>query len=1000
MKRAILYSALALVLLWLPLCLLGAADSMNLPPDHDRLLAKAVENGDINIIVKLKVDNLQHLTRQSTRFRQVKPGQRFPNAGREADARLAAAIGQEADRLLNELEGMEFRLNHRYNAFPYLAMTVPAETLALLQSLPRVEKTIEDHLRRLPPSMKHQTNKLSQTNLLNSTELTGARSAWALGYSGKGWYVAVLDTGILRTHEFFQGKTIIEACYSSEKDCPNNKSSMTGSGSAAPFDSSYDGYDHGTHVAGIAAGNNGMDKFGVAKDSNIIMVQVFSKFSAEDCGDTPCIASWDSDQIKGLDYVYSLRSTYSIASVNMSLGGGSFSSYCNEQSQTEAIDMLKAVGIATIVATGNDYACGVVSAPACIESAVAVGASNNEDSEAVFNNYHPTLQEFFAPGSFINSSVASSDTAYAYKSGTSMAAPHVAGAWAILKQAVPNASVDTVFSNLQETGTPIASSWCGSRTVPRPNIDTALVQMITAGGGTSAISLNRSELYFNAVSGGAVSSPQQVSISIDGGSTENWTVSTDKSWLNCSPGAGGKYGIITVSVNPAGLAQGNYSGRVSITAIGAANSPEMFNVYLNVIAASQDQLPFGTLATPVNGATLSGSIPVTGWALDDIGIDKVEIYNGVSYVGEAVFIEGARPDVQTSYSDYPHSYKAGWGYMLLTYFLPGGGNGKYTLTARAIDVSGNSVNLGSTTINLNNSARKKPFGAIDTPAQGETISDDWYINWGWVLTPQPNYIPSDGSTINVWIDGKNIGHPVYNINRSDLAAFFPGYANSEGAAGYLRIYTGSYANGLHTIQWTTADNAGNSDGIGSRYFLIQRNGGLSVSQYYSPNPGLVHSKKPVHRTLPVEIDMRTGVRVNPVNTQHTIETNKPDQPVKLSVVTGTRLNPAARDISSDRQGICHIEIHETERLEIHFKEHTQAVLSLTPLPTGSTLDGKNGIFYWLPGPGYVGTYDFEFILRKPSGVWIPAAVRIFILPQGRIGTDREVRESDLNNRSG
>jgi subtilisin family serine protease len=262
-----------------------------------------------------------------------------------------------------------------------------------------------------------------------SVSLIGADAAWDLGYTGAGWYVAILDTGIRRTHEFFQGKTIVEACFSNGGDCPNGQTEMAGPGAAAHYENIYQGWDHGTHVAGIATGNKGT-YFGVAKDSHIIAIQIFSRFSADECGGTPCVMSWSSDQLKALEYVYLLRGTYSIASVNMSLGGGSYSTYCDTDSRKSAIDNLRAVNIATVIATGNNGYCGYVSSPSCISTAVAVGATDKTDVEAYYSNWSVALQDLFAPGSSIRSSTGDSDNSYESWSGTSMATPHVAGAWA------------------------------------------------------------------------------------------------------------------------------------------------------------------------------------------------------------------------------------------------------------------------------------------------------------------------------------------------------------------------------------------------------------------------------------------------------------------------------------------------------------------------------------------------------------------------------------------
>jgi uncharacterized protein (TIGR01370 family) len=238
-----------------------------------------------------------------------------------------------------------------------------------------------------------------------------------------------------------------------------------------------------------------------------------------------------------------------------------------------------------------------------------------------------------------------------------------------------------------------------------------------------------------------------------------------------------------------------------------------------------DTAPFGNFDTPLNGAAVSSSIAVTGWALDERALESVKIYReqggNLFYIGDAVFVEGARPDIQQAYPGYPNNNKAGWGYMLLTNFLPGGGNGTFTLHAVARDNGGHGVTLGTATITCDNEHAVKPFGAIDTPVQGGIASGNKYVNFGWALTPRPNSIAIDGSTIDVRVDGVKVGHPVYNLYRSDIASLFPGYANSQGAVGYFILDTTAYSNGVHTIQWTVRDSAGNTDGIGSRYFIIQ-----------------------------------------------------------------------------------------------------------------------------------------------------------------------------------
>jgi hypothetical protein len=213
-------------------------------------------------------------------------------------------------------------------------------------------------------------------------------------------------------------------------------------------------------------------------------------------------------------------------------------------------------------------------------------------------------------------------------------------------------------------------------------------------------------------------------------------------------------------------------------------------------------------------------------------VTKVEIHrnpvsgetvppSGRIYVGDATFVAGARPDVAALYPSYPNSTRAGWGYMLLTNMLPNQGNGAFTLHAYAWDDAGTSTLLGSKTITCANATSTKPFGTLDTPAQGGTATGAAYAVWGWALTPQPGVIPATGATLQINVDGIPRGTPTYNIYRSDIATLFPGYANSSGAVFNYILNSLSYPNGLHSIAVSVTDNLGRTEGIGSRYFWVQ-----------------------------------------------------------------------------------------------------------------------------------------------------------------------------------
>jgi hypothetical protein len=255
----------------------------------------------------------------------------------------------------------------------------------------------------------------------------------------------------------------------------------------------------------------------------------------------------------------------------------------------------------------------------------------------------------------------------------------------------------------------------------------------------------------------------------------------------------------------------------------------------------------------------------------------------------------------------------------------------------------------------------KPFGAIDTPAQGGTASGSSYVNFGWALTPLPNTIPKDGSTIKIWVDGIPLGHPVYNQYRQDIAALFPGYNNSAGAVGYYYLETGKYENGVHTIAWSVTDNAGNIDGIGSRYFTIQ-NTGTSASDRSLAVPGVQWS------------DLNVGMERIPI-----------DHVQPLRIRKGYNLNIEPEVIYPDDSGNITIEIKELERVEIHLDESTVNIepgtLNVIPLPIGAALDHERGIFAWQPGPGYLGDYELVFVGKTRTGEIMQKFITIRIKPK-------------------
>jgi subtilisin family serine protease len=377
----------------------------------------------------------------------------------------------------------------RFAIIPFMAIEVNLTELNALIRLAEVTSIEEDRV---------ATHSDSQ-----STTVTGASAAWngVPGFTGAGQTIAILDSGIDKTHPFLLGKVVSEACYSTNNSadgatsvCPGAVPQSTATGSAMPYSGACPAgaCAHGTVVAGIAAGTNATFS-GIAKDATLISIQVFTRFdSVANCGSTnPCALTYTSDQILGLQQVYALRNSFNIAAVNMSLGGGQYfsQSVCDSANASikAIIDTLRSVNIPTIVAAGNDGFTNSMAAPACISSAISVGATfhvagynnncagNNLGISSVdailCESDSASFLNLLAPGAEINSSIPGG--AYESWYGTSMAAPQVAGAWAILKQKNSKLGVDTGLNALSSSGVQISDPRNGI-VKPRIQIDAAL----------------------------------------------------------------------------------------------------------------------------------------------------------------------------------------------------------------------------------------------------------------------------------------------------------------------------------------------------------------------------------------------------------------------------------------------------------------------------------------------------------------------------------------------
>jgi hypothetical protein len=376
--------------------------------------------------------------------------------------------------------------------------------------------------------------------------------------------------------------------------------------------------------------------------------------------------------------------------------------------------------------------------------------------------------------------------------------------------------------------------------------------------------------------------------------------------------------------------------------------------------------PFGSFDTPTQNATgLTGSVAVTGWALDDNGVTRVRILRApvagepagtLRYIGDATLVSGARPDIASMFPAAAMKNRAGWGYLMLSLFLPNLGNGTFTLYAYADDADGHSTLLGTRTITCANASSVTPFGAIDTPDQGASVSST-VNNFGWVLSPGTRRSdPTGGGTVQVVIDGLPVGSPSGWTSRADLTSLFPGgqYSGISRALGVFTFDSRTLADGLHTIAWAVTDNMGGTAGIGSRYFTVAN--GTSV----------------------------TAAAVSAGVSAQSVASAAPAVARPLVGRRGFDLDAPLRTYKPNANGVVVVQAEELDRIELHTGASKASLVTpsgLEPLPVGAGLDA-DGVFRWQPGVAFVGPYNFAF-----SGADGARQVRIVLNPKGsgRVG---------------
>ena len=343
----------------------------------------------------------------------------------------------------------EFRLEAQWDT---------ASAVAGLVSAPGVEALLADpEVRRVDVDVAMQANRLGE-----SVPVIGADQAHGRGVTGAGIVVAVIDSGAQSDHPDIAPALVAEQCFCATASgggcCPGGGTSASGAGAAN------DDNGHGTNVSGVIVGRGHAAPRGVAPEAGLVSIKIL---------DAQGIVSSTTQIVSALDYILTSRPDVKV--VNISVGTGQLfaGGPCDNaasfvQAMASVVNGLTARGTVVVASSGNSANSSSIAAPACIAGVIAVGAtydgdtgsvsfgcvdaSTSRDQVACFSNASAAV-DLLAPGGAITAPGLGGGASTFI--GTSQAAPHVAGAAALLLQA-RGGSPASVLAALQGTGQPIA----------------------------------------------------------------------------------------------------------------------------------------------------------------------------------------------------------------------------------------------------------------------------------------------------------------------------------------------------------------------------------------------------------------------------------------------------------------------------------------------------------------------------------------------------------------
>jgi len=380
------------------------------------------------------------------------------------------------DEALASLDAAALRGLKALDGAPFVSMHIDRAQFQVLRKLPQVADITLDGVSTVEATSYFGGAAGQQLPSQWDVSRIGADWTNANGWTGKGMKIAIIDSGVDRNNPYLSGRVANEACFATNPDgtggCPNGsyfQYAQTAAGvpgaalwSTCTFD--YFACSHGTHVAHTAAG-----AYGVARGASIVAIRAGHKAWDAQRG-VYTVSFANSDVLNALWYVHTIlpKSGIVVAAVNMSIGSKAvYSTTCdgNVPAVTDYIRRLRSeYKVPTVISSGNGDSAVGVSWPACISSAVVVGnttlTATSGGVDAVFGggsggSNSSALVDLLAPGTDICSAVPTFLVASGWDCGwygTSMAAPQVAGAMAVLTQKRPSATVDQLVTALQRSG--------------------------------------------------------------------------------------------------------------------------------------------------------------------------------------------------------------------------------------------------------------------------------------------------------------------------------------------------------------------------------------------------------------------------------------------------------------------------------------------------------------------------------------------------------------------